>query len=220
MILDLVEIKRELVYFLRNASVFTVTQRGVTTVTETGTFTSANSHVINVLNVKNVRGITVNAVTLRYGHDYTLNVDYLDGTIKARIAFKTVQSGNYSLSYDYGADKIFPDFPKSDLTINSFPRIGCDVININTAPAGFGNVNVNTVDMTIVVYALKTMEIATYINTIRTAIIGAQTSFYYLGSVVKPYSVGSILLSPSDKGRTKVLQQNIDVRAYLNYEKN
>lgn len=219
-ILSLPEIKRELVRFVRNSDVFTITQRSVTTDTDTGTFAADATHLIAVTDVKNIRSIIVGGVTLNPGSEYTYNTNFLDTTIKTKITFIVAQTGAYTISYDYGTDKIFPDFPKSSLTIGSFPRIGCDVINIPTQPGGFGNVNVSTVDMTIVVYDRQILTIADYIHALRTAIIAAQTSFHFMGLVVKPVEIGPVLQSLSDKGRNKVFQQNLDIRGSFNYEKN
>lgn len=221
--IDLAEVRKEMVYFLRNdITILTPGDRGVTNDVAAGSFSADTEYLINRTNVKNVRSVTVGGGLLTYGTDYTVDVDYDDsGTIKCRVAFTTAQTGVYSIVYDYGdTDKIFPDFPKSDLTLSSFPRIGCDILNIPSRPGGFGNVNVSEIDITIVAYAAKTKDLSDYITDIRAAIVAAQTGFYYVGKVVKPLSIGPILKSERSKGKDKIFQQNIDIRGFFNYEKN
>lgn len=211
--------KRELVYFLRNANIFTITQRGVTTTTATGTFSSATSHIISVTNVKNVRSVVIASVTKTYGVDYTVDIDYDNsGTNACRLAFTSAQSGAYTITYDYGTDKIYPDFPRTDLSLSQFPRIACDIIYTRTDAGGFGSVDVSSIGATIIVYDLYTETIADYITAIRTAIRTAKSSFYFLGSYVQVISEGPMLKSEREVGKDKVFQQNIDIEGRLRYE--
>jgi len=212
-------VKTELTYFLRNSDIFTITQRSVTTATATGTFTSATTHLISVVNIKNIRSITVDSVALVYGKDYIYDVDFLDTTIKTKITFTVAQTGAYVITYDYGSDKIFPDFPRPDLTISSLPRIGFDIINMPSKAAGFGNVNLTDINITIVVYDFDTDKIQDYITAIRTKIIEAQKTFYYM-FIVRPTLIGPCVKSPREMGKDKVFQQNIDIIGEWNYEIN
>jgi hypothetical protein len=219
-VVDYKKALRELVYFLRNSDIFTTTQRSVTTDTDSGTFSGDDDHLIDVPNVKNIRSITVDAATLTYGTDYDYDIDFDDsGTIKCKITFTSSQTGDYEISYDYGSDKIFPDFPKPNLTIASFPRIGCGYIDTATEPGGFGNVDLSTLDFTIVVYELKTEDLYDYIYSIRSAIKDAYKSFYYAGKYVHVIGTGPVLKAPEELGKNKVFQQNIDIRGEFNYEK-
>ena len=218
-IIDPKDIKAEVVYWLRNSDIFTVTQRSVTTTTATGTFAVDSTYSIAVTNIKNIRSIVVGSTTLTYGTDYTYDTDFLDTTIKTKITFTAAQTGDYTITYDYGSDKIFPDFPRADLTIDSFPRIGFDIINMPSTPGGFGNVNITEVNISIIVYGLDTDDIQDWIKTIRTNLITDQLNFYNL-FVVRPTLVGPAIKSPTELGRDKVFQQNIDLIGEWNYEIN
>ena len=92
--IDLWAIKNELVTNLRNWDILTTTQRGVTTTTDTGTWTAATSHLINRNNVRNIRSITVDTSPLSFGNDYTIDYTYDDsGTIKCKIDLVSAQTG-------------------------------------------------------------------------------------------------------------------------------
>lgn len=220
-VLDPFDIKKEIAYRIRNADIFTTTQRGVTTTTDTGTFSSDTDHLINVTNVKNIRTIVVDGDTLVYGTDYDYSIDFNDSNIiKTKITFTAAQTGDYTITYDYGTDKIFPDFPRSDLTINSFPRIGFDIINMSSSSGGHGNVNLTDVNITIIVYGTNTDDIDDWITTIRTWIIENQKTFYYL-FIVRPTLIGPILKYQEEGNtRDKIFQKNIDMIGEWNYEIN
>lgn len=58
-IIESTNVITELVYFLRNSDILTITERGVATETDTGTFASDSTHLIDEPNIKNIRSITV-----------------------------------------------------------------------------------------------------------------------------------------------------------------
>lgn len=210
MTLNIQSIKQEQVVFLRNQNIFTISQRGVTTGSDTGTFASDSTHLINVSNGKNVRSITVGGSPLALGTDYTVNYIFDDsGTIKIKFTFTSAQTGDYVISYDYGTDKIFPDFPRDDLTIDSFPRIAMDLLNVSIDTLGIGGDNfISNCAFTVVVYDDNSDDIDGYIQAIKTAYVGAPKDFYYL-KFIKPTLIGPTINSP-DK-RDEIMQKNIDL---------
>ena len=217
---DEVEAIREWVNFIRNQDIFTITQRGVTTDSDTGTFSSDSTYLIDLTNVRNVRSVVVASVTLTYGTDYKINVDYDDsGTIKCLITFVAAQTGAYTITYDYGTEKIYPDFPKTDLTIGSFPRIGTDFLETRTRPAGFGGVNDNTNELTTIIYEQNTDTLRGYMKALRTAVFNNKSNFFYVGKLVQIVNTGPMIPSPRETGRDKIFQKNLDVEGLFVYEK-
>ena len=71
------KIKEELVVFLRNQDLISISDRGVSTEQDTGTFTADSTHTLatNPLFVKNVRNVNVASADLTFGTDYTVNYD-------------------------------------------------------------------------------------------------------------------------------------------------
>lgn len=211
-------IKKEIVMFLRNNDIFTILQRNVTTTTHEPILSSALTVLINVSNIKNIRSITVGAVTLSYGFDYDYDIMYNDsGVIKTKITFTSAQTGNCVITYDYGTDKIFTDFPRPDLTLSSFPRIASDLISIASSPGGLGQVIQNEITFTVVVYDFKQEDIDDYISDLREKFIDNMITFYHIKGVIYPLSTGPLLKSPT--GKDKILQKNQDFKCILNYEK-
>lgn len=202
--MNITHIKQEQTNFLRNSDVFTITQRGVTTKTDTGTFASASTYTLSTSPTicKNVRSVTRGSL-LNYGEDYTVN--FLTGVI----TFTTAQTGSYTIIYDYGTDKIYPDFPRDDLTINSYPRIALDVINVSMDSFGIGGSQfISNVAITIVVFDDNSDDLDSYINTIKELYVTNAKNFYYL-KFIKPTFIGPTINSPDKKN--EIMQKNIDI---------
>ena len=202
--MNIQQIKNEQIQFLRNQDVFSTTIRGVTTREDTGTFDAAETHTLaNAPTiVKNVRSVTRGTV-LVYGTDYTVN--FLTGVI----SFTTAQTGTYTISYDTGPDRIFPDFPRNDLTISSFPRIALDILNVGMDNFGIGGSQfISNVAFTIVVYDDNSNDLDGYIQTIKDLYVNNASSFYYL-KFIKPTLIGPTINSADKKD--EIMQKNIDI---------
>ena len=219
-VINIWEIKKEWVFFLRNQDIFTTTLRQVTTDSDTGTFTADTEYLIDFTNVKNVRSVVVASVALTYGTDYTVNPDFDDGgTIKCKIEFTNPQTGAYTITYDYGPDRIFPDFPREALAISSFPRIGSDIISAPSELYSFNGDQLATVNITTNVYADNIQQINDYITAISQAVKDNQKNFVFIGPFVRKVSVGPILKIPAEISLDKIFQQNIDIQGILNFER-
>lgn len=205
MALNLTNIKNELIVFLRNQDILSTTQRGVTTDSATGSLSSETTITIARTNVKNIRSITVASIPKYLGIDWT--ADYNDAT-GCVITFGSPQTGAYDVSHDYGSDKIYPDFPRDDLTIDSYPRIATDIMNITTDAFGVGGSKfISDLIFTIVVYANSVDDIDSYIQSIKDAMITNAKLFYYL-SFVKPILIGPLINSPDRSN--EIMQRNAD----------
>lgn len=213
------DVKEELVQFLRNQDVLTIAERGVTTTTENGTFASDSTHLIADSTIKNIRSITRGSL-LALGTDYTYDTDFDDsGTKKTKITFTSAQTGSYSIVYDAGSDKIFPDFPKDSLSVSSYPRIAVDIISMSSDDLGYGNQKVassTNIFFTVVVYAAKTKKVNQTLDLIRTAFVSNQTSFFNL-SIITPTDTGPLINDNSIKN--EIVHANMDFVSQLNVER-
>jgi len=211
--MNIQQIKQEQVVFLRNQNIFTISQRGVTTASATGTLSGTATITIARTNVKNIRSITVGAVTKYLGTDYTVDYKHATGCV---ITFGSNQTGAYAVSHDYGSDKIYPDFPRDDLSIDSFPRIAMDLMSVSIDAFGIGGEKfISNVAFTIIVYDDNSDDIDAYIQAIKTAYISNAKNFYYL-SFVKPTFIGPTINSPDKKD--EIMQKNIDLLGMFNVD--
>ena len=207
------DIKEELVVFLRNADLISTSVRGVTTSQDTGTFAGANTHTlaINPTLVKNVRNITVASILLVFGTDYTVNMT------TGVISFTSPQTGAYVINYDQGStDKIYPDFPQPHLKLSSFPRIAFDIISGDTTEMELGaGSNWTEYLISVVAYDKDQDDVEALIASIRSALMDAKKSFYYI-TFITPTAMGPLIVSPF--GKDKIMQRNQDFLIRFIYE--
>lgn len=204
--MNIQSIKSEQVVFLRNNDIFTTTQRGVTTANATGTLSGTKVITISRTNVKNIRSITVAAVNKYLGTDYTVDYNHASGCV---ITFGANQTGDYVVSHDYGSDKIYPDFPRDDLTISSYPRIAVDILNVGIDAFGIGGDQfISNVAFTIVIYDNTSDAIDEYLQTIKDLYVTNAKSFYYL-KFIKSTLIGPTINSPDKKN--EIMSKNLDL---------
>lgn len=215
-ILDIQEIKEELVVFLRNQGILSTSVRGVTNTQDTGTFSSDSSYLINRTNVKNIKSVTIASTSKSFGTDYTVDYYFDDsGTRKCKISFVSSETGAYTIDYDYGTDKIWPDFPRDDLSISSYPRIAVDVISITTQPFGIGgNEDLSNILFSVQVFGTSTSDLNTYQKSIRTKFLENRKTFFNLGFIT-PVGTGPLI---DDAKRQEIMSQNFDFQSIINLE--
>jgi len=210
------QIKSELVVFLRNQDILTITQRGVTTTTYAATIAGAGTATITRINVKNIRSITVDATTLAFGTDYTVNYGTGATGSNCVVTFASNQSGALVITYDYGTDKIWPDFPRDDLSISSYPRIAVDILNMPSDAFGIGGSQfISDINFTVVIYDDNSDDIDSYIYSVRNKFISNAKSFYYL-KFIKPTLTGPMISDPEK--RDEIMQRNQDFMSMFNTE--
>ena len=216
-LLDLNKIKQELVVFLRNQNIFSISTRGVTTTNDTGTFSSDSTHLINVNNIKNVRNVEVDSSDLVFGTDYVIDYTYDDsGTKKCKITFTSAQTGDYDIEYDYGTDKIYPDFPRTDLHIDSYPRIGVAITSTITDENELGaGSNTTELLISVYVYANGMENVDDYIQKIRQKVLENKNGFYYL-RFVTPVTQSPLVNEPLRAD--KIYTRTIELKCPLNIE--
>jgi len=210
---DIFAIKEELVVFLRNQDIISISDRGVTTSTDTGTFSADSTHTLatNPTLVKNVRDITVAASPLALGTDYSVNYD------TGVITFVSPQTGAYTINYDQGStDRIYPDFPQPYLKLSSFPRIAVDIPGGNMDELALGaTTSRHSYNISVYCYSEGVTELEDMISDTQQAILDNKKNFYTL-TLIHPKVLGPVLNTPSRED--KILQRNIDLFADFNFE--
>ena len=204
MTLNLTNIKTELINSIRSADILTISQRGVTTSTDTGTFAGDSTYTLatNPTLVKNIRSVT-RGTLLDYGTDYTVN--FVTGVI----SFTAAQTGAYTIIYDQGSgDSIYPDFPRDDLDISSYPRIAVDFSGIPTDAFGIGGTDlISSPRIAMVIYADNVNNIDTYTQSLKDYMKTNAKSFFYL-RYIKLTFISPIIESPERSA--EIMHRNLD----------
>lgn len=216
-VIDVQEVKEELVVMLRNSDVLSTSERGVTTTTEE--FDGDNStvdFVVSNTNIKNVRSVTVGGVAQTFGTDYT--VDYSTATITFTSA-PASGTDNVDIQYDYGSgDKIYGDIPRVDLTLDSYPRIAVQITTSRTVEGSTdGSVNFTDFLISVYVYAASSDDVESYATSVRTAFLTNKKNFYNLRYCTV---VGETAIRNEDGRNRKIDFKTVELLAPLNEEIN
>jgi len=219
--INILNIAKEFINFLRNADILSISQRGVSTQTDTFTATGgAEDFTLTKYKIKNVRSVTNDSTLLEFGTDYTLTYDSVYNILEVSISKVLTVSTSVVIVYDYGnTDKIFYDFERHDLTISSFPRIHFSINSFKSEIAGFGNANVSSWNFQINMYSTSQISSLQYMDTIRQYIITNQTLLYY-NSYIKPTNIIDLGIVSEDISGNKIYLYALEVESKLNYEIN
>jgi hypothetical protein len=208
--MDFEHIREEISHSLRNGDILSISVRGVTTATETFTATASQT-IFNLAQtgIKNIRSLTVQSVNKYLFRDYTYNA--ATGVVTLNTGATVGDSVVIQYDYSSSADKIYPDMPRTDLRLTSFPRVGIEITNSNTEPLGLGGMT-HISDLLITVYAWvpvnKDTEIAgglggtsdlnDLIKNIRD-IIRTNAKSYYNFTYITPKSTSPIIRGENNK---------------------
>ena len=219
-IVNQLDVEDELTDFLRNADILTLAERSVTTAEDTGTFASDSSHTISVSNIKNIRSIVVASITLVYGRDYTYNIFAGSaGSRQTDITFTSAQTGAFTITYDFGTDAIFPDYPRNDLSISAYPRIAIDISSETSTPIGFGNQQIAVLTSFLigaVAYSDKTRKVREINDSIKTAMMNNQNGFFFF-KITLPQDASRITVA--DTLKDEIFQQTRQFISSTNVER-
>lgn len=152
--LNIQNLRDELCQFFRANDVLSVSVRGVTRYSSsyivgaggesTHTFTGRTP-------VRDFNSLMVDSVAKYWLRDYT--IVWSTGVLTWNTPLTIGQVVSYSIDYGSG-DKIYPDLPRDDLTLTSYPRLGVELTSITTSPLGIGGQNhMSDVLVTVIVWA-------------------------------------------------------------------
>ncbi len=219
--IKLKDIRVEYLNFLRNSDIFSTTERGVTTITDTFlAVVGDNPYTLSKSNCKNIRKVELEhlnepKITLNYGKDYSIDLNTAKVTVYSLLATDKIY-----ITYDYGStDKIYGDKPRTDLTISSFPRISFRIYNFTTAIAGYGNVLNSNWRFGVKVYATSSKQADELIDKLRELSIDNNTKLYYTYHMY-PIDILDLGVFDLEKGKTKIYVQGLNVMCDNNFEIN
>lgn len=147
------DLRDELSQFLRYSDVLSTSVRGVTRTVGAyvvGLGGEATHSFAATIPVRDFKFITVNAVNYYWLRNYTIN--WTTGLLTWNVPLLAGDSVAFSVDWGSG-DKIFPDLPRDDLSLTSFPRVGIELTSFATEPLGLGGANhISDIVVTIIVW--------------------------------------------------------------------
>jgi len=176
-ITDEYNLQEELVVFARNQDILTTTERGVTTFTDTLTYTSgAPTFTLTHSGVRNIRFITVDGSTKTNYTDFTPTYNSGTFTLTATPTPSDVVIANY----DYGTtDTVYSELPRAIVDRMSLPRLMVRCLTGNTEEFALGaGSNITDRMITFQVWATTVKKVNNVTTNIRTSVIGNKKNFY------------------------------------------
>jgi len=211
-------LKEELLVFLRN----NVTDPSARGTTGSDVFTAggaSGNFTLSQVGVKNITSVTVSSAAKTAYVDYTPNYQNTSPSSNPTVAMAAVPASGaqVQVNYKYGDTWIYPDWPRTDLGLNAYPRIAVDILSKRTKPFGIGGkVTISDIMVSMAVFADKASTIDTLMTQIGSSFIANTTSFYNFQAVY-PDSMSSILNEPDRND--KILFQTQDLIILSRVEK-
>jgi len=210
--------EQELAIFLRNQDIFSISTRGVSTITEEfDGDTVEDTFTLSKADVKNVRSVTVGGVAQTEWTDYEVTYGShgtLTTVVFAAGSIPGTGTNNVDVIFDHGTDKIYSGRSRTDLSISSYPRIAVwvlsaklDVIGLNAAA------NVNDLLVNVQVWADSKDDVQDYMKAAESALLGNKKDFYYT-DYIEPVTKSPVL--PQADRNDKIETQILTLRAPFN----
>lgn len=188
---DQYDIDKELVWLLRN-NVTDPLSRGSSGSQNYTATASQSVFVITQAGVTNITSVTVDSVSKTYGTDYTISESTT--TSNYTVTFNTPLSGGeaVSIGYHYGGTWIYPDMPREDVQIGSYPRIGIKTLDSSMIEIDLGAAMTQTSTLKeIAVFSRNLSQLRSIINSVKTTIINNKKSLYNV-QLMLPAGIGPI----------------------------
>lgn len=191
-------LQEELIVFLRNQNILSVSERGVTTASQSFTADGSTStfDLTNSSSIKNVRSVTVNGSTQVQYLNYTAN--YQASPVgRLTFAINPVLNATVAVSYDYGSDRIYPDIPRVDLDASSYPRVSC--VLTASRPEEFvigGNTSLDSHLVSVTVYDKTNSGTMNKATSTWNSINSNRKNFQFF-NYIRPSNVGPLIKDPN-----------------------
>ena len=217
-IIDIIRVKEELVTFFRRHLDDPLSRGSSKTDAQSGTGSKVSFELPDKT-AKVVTTVLVNNVVKTEYTDYCVDYKDKDATSKPIVYFLAppADASTVEITYKYGLSWIYSDYPKADMTIDDYPRITVDLLEIRTKEGGLGSLS-NITDLlgSVVVMSPKTSQLIDLINDIRVLILENKKNFNYFKLII-PQGTGHTF-NPGERG-DKILQLNQDFLILTRLEK-
>jgi hypothetical protein len=180
------EWKKEIINYIR-AKLYSLdpkTRITQTTLTFNGDDVTTSFALTSPLRYIAPDGVTIDSVTKNYGSDWNIITDPED-TNYGKIVFVNAPAtgtNNVSVTFGYGSKEwVYPDFPRKDVAVSTYPRIGLSM-NESPLPGGLGglqNVLKNRVRISVIFIDENTRLLDELSHALKNNIVKDAKKFYH-----------------------------------------
>jgi len=215
--IDIFEIKKELVIFLRNN--ISDSRSPIRISNETEYFSGDNSKKVFELVkdlsrnsnhlVKNVHYIKVNGTPLTNYTNYTFKYQ---GENNGKVTFVTApdnsSSNNIEINYDWGLAWIFTDLPRTEITPTNLPRISLELLSAPSAEIAMGaQVLKSPMSISMTIMSNSVFDLDNLTKEVRDSILNNRTGFHNIGIITEPRLSPTIIFGDAE---AYMFQRTID----------
>jgi len=208
-IIELSRIKEELITFFRKRMTDPNSRDSVEISTQSGTGSKVKFELPRT-NAKYVDYVMLDGILKTEYTDY-----YVDYNDSLQLSYPVIyflsapaDGSVVEIKYCYGTSWIYPDVPRTDLSIDSYPRISLKFISVRTKEDGIGSLgNITDILCSLTIWSANANQLESLINDARTVIMQNKKNLHYFMLMI-PGESGPVLIAP---GRDdKIITQNQD----------
>lgn len=142
---------------------------------------ASGNFTLSQVGVKNITSATVGGVAQAAYTDYTPNYQNASPTSNPTVTFSVVPTSGAQviINYKYGDTWIYPDWPRTDLGLTSYPRVSADIINKRTEPFGIGGkCTLSDIMYSVTAFADKSSTVDSIMTELGSIVTANTTTFY------------------------------------------
>jgi hypothetical protein len=208
-IVDQYRLTEELVIYFRSNLMDPKSRDAIKTAMISGTG-SLVKFILPDRTVKFIKSVYVNGALKANYADYFVEFNDTMALSNPTIYFLTPPANGavVEITYGYGGDWIYPNVPRTDLGIDSYPRVSIKFISFRTREDGLGALgNITDVLGSVQVYSSSGTELQQLVSDSRKLIMQNKKGFHYF-KFIEPQGTGPVLTVPGKED--KIITQNQD----------
>jgi len=215
-IMDFSRIQEELTLFFREKLPDPSNRGSIETNTQTGTGSKVKFE-LPISSINCVYTVLVNDTVQTKFTDYYVNYKDRNALSNPIVYFLTPPSNGARVDFvhHYDTTWIYPDVPRVDLSLDSYPRANIRILSVRTNEGGLGSTsNITDILGSVTIWSIKENQLTEIIKNVRELIMQNKKDFHYFKLIV-PQSTGPIIVSSGREERIVQQSQDFEIKFRL-----
>jgi len=174
------DINNELTNFLRTHTTDPKNRATYATTTLSGDGTTTEFEIGSGHAVQLISGVSVGGTDQNYGTDYDFNLKTTGSIPTVTFTTAITSGGSAVVTYAHGEGWIFPDYPRKDISLDSYPRIGYSITSREEPLGTDGTATEEELDIDLRVYATSNKQLTDLLQEVRSGLLANTNNFYHI----------------------------------------
>jgi len=217
-ILDFLRLNEELITFFRSNLTDPSSRGTIETNTQSGTGSKLSFEVPRTT-AKFVKSVTVNDTLKKAWEDYYVDFKDKNALSKPVVYFLTppANGAKVDIVFTYGLSWVYPDKPRIEISLDSYPRCRVNVFPIMTNEMNLGaDSNISELRGELTIYSAKTNEVTDTISEARRLIMENKKNFHHFKFITPSLTTQPIVTFMKEN---RIIQQTQGFRILSRVEK-